>query len=44
MSLENLQTLSKLKKNMRAQLFLAFFGPAARIFFLKKKLCTHIFF
>ena len=42
MSLENLQTLSKLKKNMRAQLFLAFFGPAARICFLKK-ICTHIF-
>ena len=44
MSLENLQTLSKLKKNMRSQLFFEFFWVVERIFFSKKKLWTHIFF
>ena len=45
MSLENLQTLSKLnKKNMRAvhRLFFDFFGVAARIFFLEK--VVHAYF
>ena len=40
MSLENLQTLSKLKRNMRAQLFFKQNMRAAT----QKKLCTHIFF
>ena len=44
MSLENLQTLSKLKKNMRSQLFFEFFWVVERILFSKKKLWTHIFF
>ena len=40
MSLENLQTLSKLKRNMRAQLFFKQNMHAAT----QKKLCTHICF
>ena len=43
MSLENLQTLSKLKKNMRSQLFFEFFWVVECILFSKKKLWTHIF-
>ena len=43
MSLENLQTLSKLKKICVQKLFCLFYGLAARIFFVKKT-CARIFF